>query len=36
MKKIKESELNTLLEMGDLCDCCPYVKLENDLDYEEE
>lgn len=26
MKKIKESELNTLLEMGDLCDCCPYVR----------
>lgn len=36
MNKIKESELNILLEEGELCDYCPYVKLENDLDYEEE
>ena len=47
MKEIKESELNTLLENGDLCDYCPNVRgeiskglynyvLENDLDYEEE
>lgn len=26
MKEIKESELNTLLENGDLCDYCPYVR----------
>lgn len=26
MNKIKESELNTLLENGDLCDYCPYVR----------
>lgn len=26
MNKIKESELNTLLENGDLCEYCPYIK----------
>lgn len=26
MNKIKESELNTLLENGDLCDYCPNVR----------
>ena len=26
MNKIKESELNILLEEGELCDYCPYVR----------
>lgn len=29
MNKIKESELNTLLENGDLCEYCPYFKCSN-------
>lgn len=33
MNKIKESELNILLEEGELCDYCPYVRgeISNDL-----